>query len=74
VPVSWAISNRWLQWGPPVLHWAYEQAHKTGAHSFLMGPSGYGHLFPGNISRRRGDKGWFARATVEVAESLGMQG
>ena len=40
VPLSWTISNRWLQWGPAVLEWAYAQAAATTTDSFLMGPSG----------------------------------
>ena len=39
-PVGWTISNRWMQWGAPVLRWAYAQGRGTGLDSFLMGPSG----------------------------------
>jgi hypothetical protein len=73
VPVGWTISNRWLQWGPAVLDWAYAQAAKTTTDSFLMGPSGYGYLFPGNMSASA-DKDWFAHATVEAATALEMTG
>eukprot|EP01047_Picozoa_sp_COSAG01_P036189 COSAG01_NODE_2816_length_7019_cov_22.384682_5_plen_392_part_00 len=72
VPVSWTISNRWITWGAPVLRWAFAQAMKTGVDSFLMGPSGYGYSFPGNMSSAA-DKDWTAAATVEAAQMLGME-
>ena len=72
-PVGWTISNRWMQWGAPVLRWAYAQGRDTGLDSFLMGPSGYGYLFPGNETREK-DKEWFVNATVGAAEALGMEG
>ena len=50
-PLSWTLSNRWAQWGPALLHWFYAQGRKTGLDAFLMGPSGYGYIFPGNMSR-----------------------
>ena len=36
-PVAWTISNRWMQWGVPVLEWAFAQGRATGLDSFLMG-------------------------------------
>eukprot|EP01052_Picozoa_sp_SAG31_P009453 SAG31_NODE_496_length_14862_cov_9.280837_19_plen_473_part_00 len=73
VPVSWTISNRWVTWGAPVLRWAFAQATKTGVDSFLMGPSGYGYSFPGNMTTAAA-KSWLAGATIEAADLLGMEG
>ena len=50
-PLSWTLSSRLAQWGPALLHWFYAQGRKTGLDSFLMGPSGYGYILPGNMSR-----------------------
>ena len=61
-----------MTWGPPVLEWAYAQAESTGVDSFLMGPSGYGYLFPGNMTRQQ-DKVTFAKATVTAADALDME-
>ena len=72
-PVSWTISNRWLDWGQVVLRWAYEQAATIGIDSFLMGPSGYGYLFPGNITHERGAQTYFASLTGGAAKRLDME-
>ena len=68
-PVAWTISNRWMQWGVPVLEWAFAQGRATGLDSFLMRPSGYGYEFPGNQTRES-DKQWFVNATIGAAEAL----
>ena len=47
-PLSWTVSNRWQQWGPSALEWFYAQGRATQLDSFLMGPSGYGYVFPGS--------------------------
>lgn len=78
VPISWTVSNRWLRWGAPLLRWFYAAAARggpagTGGYdSFLMGPSGYGYLFPGNMSAAR-DRAEWARRTAEAASRCGMQ-
>ena len=52
VPMSWTVSNRWSTFGGPVLRWFYQTAAASGGHdSFLMGPSGYGYLFPVSYAR-----------------------
>ena len=38
-----------------------------------MGPSGYGYIFPANMSREE-DRAWFADATIADAATLGMRG
>ena len=73
VPMSWTVSNRWLDFGRPVLDWFYDAAASTGGYdSFLMGPSGFGYLFPGQIKsdEARFD---FARKTARAARQLDMQ-
>lgn len=73
VPISWTVSNRWRDFGRPVLQWFYSAAGSSkGFDSFLMGPSGYGYLFPGAIEANaiRID---FARRTTEAAHALGME-
>ena len=74
-PISWTLSNRWATMGPPVLRWFYEAAARAnggGYDSYLMGPSGYGYLFPGNVSRAA-DRAEFAQRTIEAAKLLDMQ-
>ena len=76
VPISWTVSNRWSTFGPPVLRWFYRAAATAnggGYDSFLMGPSGYGYLFPGNITDEAARRD-FARRTISAAEMLSMQG
>lgn len=73
VPVSWTVSNRWREFGRPVLEWFYSAAASTGGYdSFLMGPSGFGYLFPGAIEANA-SRLEFGRRTAEAAHALGMQ-
>ena len=73
VPVSWTVSNRWLDFGWPVLEWFYGAIARSGGHdSLLMGPSGFGYVFPGAIVDER-DRATFARRTIAAAEALDMQ-
>ena len=73
VPMSWTVSNRWRDFGRPVLRWFYSAAASSGGHdSLLMGPSGYGYLFPGAIEEPTA-RHEFGRRTAEAASALGMQ-
>lgn len=73
VPVSWTLSNRWATFGGPVLRWFYQAAASSGGYdSFLMGPSGYGYVFPGAIADS-GARREFASRTAAAAASLGME-
>ena len=73
VPMSWTVSNRWRDFGRPVLRWFYSAAASSGGYdSFLMGPSGYGYLFPGAIEEPKARRE-FARRTAEAAAALGMK-
>jgi hypothetical protein len=73
VPMSWTVSNRWRDFGKPVIEWFYaEAARSRGYDSFLMGPSGYGYTFPGAMSDESARE-VFARRTVDAAHELGMQ-
>ena len=56
------------------MRWAYEQAAATQVDSFMMGPSGFGYLFPGNITHKDDAQRYFARETVKAGETLGMEG
>ena len=75
VPVSWTLSNRWGGeggFGGGVLRYFYSMAYASGGYdSFLMGPSGYGYLFPGAIvsSDARAE---FGRRTAAAATMLDM--
>ena len=57
-----------------MLRWAYEQAAATQVDSFLMGPSGFGYLFPGNITHKNYAQRYFAQETVKAGKALSMEG
>lgn len=67
------MSNRLIDFAPDVLRWWYAAATKTGRDSFLMGPSGYGYLYPANIQSADVQQA-FAAATAAAADQLGMEG
>jgi hypothetical protein len=72
-PMSWTLSNRWRDFGKPLLEWFYREAARSGGYdSFLMGPSGYGYLFPGAIEEAA-SRLEFGRRTAEAAHALGME-
>lgn len=48
---GWTISNRLIDLAPHIIYWFYNISNKiTNVDSFLMGPSGYGYLYPSIIS------------------------
>ena len=55
---------------PVILRWWYQRA--TPADSFLLGPSGYGYIYPGLMTRA--SQKAFAEATGDAARALGMVG
>ena len=55
---------------PVILRWWYQRA--TPADSFLLGPSGYGYVYPGLMTRA--SQKAFAEATGDAARALGMTG
>ena len=55
---------------PVILRWWYRRA--TPADSFLLGPSGYGYVYPGLMART--SQTAFAEATGNAARALGMTG
>ena len=69
-PVAHTISNRLMNLAPTILQWWYDRA--TPADSFLMGPSGYGYVYPARMEAV--DQAVFANATVAAAAALGMVG
>ena len=69
-PVAHTMSNRLLNLAPTVLQWWYDRA--TPSDSFLMGPSGYGYVYPARMEPE--DQAAFANATVQAAAALGMEG
>jgi hypothetical protein len=69
-PVAWTMSNRLKEIAPVILRWWYARA--TPSDSFLMGPSGFGYVYPGIMDRR--SQTAFANATAAAGASLGMTG
>lgn len=69
-PVAHTMSNRLLNLAPTILQWWYERA--TPADAFIMGPSGYGYIYPARMAAE--DQAAFANATVQAAAVLGMEG
>ena len=55
---------------PVILRWWFKRA--TPADSFLLGPSGYGYVYPGLMARKTQTA--FAEATGAAAKALGMTG
>jgi len=72
-PISWTVSNRWAHIGAPILRWFYSALGSTGGYdSALMGPSGFGYLFPGNVTSSASRAAW-AERTAAAASALGME-
>jgi hypothetical protein len=69
-PIGWTMSNRLAEWAPAILRWYYE--HATPADSFLMGPSGYGYVYPSMMDPV--DKGTLADATADAGRRFDMAG
>lgn len=69
-PLSWTMSNRLAEFAPIILRWWYQQA--TLADSFVLGPSGFGYVYPALLSEH--DSAIWANATAEAARRLGMTG
>ena len=69
-PVAHTMSNRLLELAPTILQWWYARA--TPADSFILGPSGFGYVYPALMERE--DQAAFANATVDAAAQLGMAG
>ena len=73
-PLSWTVSNRWAtDFGGPIARWFYDAAARSGGYdSFLMGPSGYGYVFPGAMADAAARAEFGARA-VDAAGALDME-
>ena len=69
-PVAHTMSSRLLNLAPTILQWWYDRA--TPADSFILGPSGYGYIYPARMAAE--DQAAFANATVQAAAALGMEG
>ena len=69
-PIGWTMSNRLAEWAPAILRWYYENA--TPSDSFLMGPSGYGYVYPALMDAA--DQETFADATTDAAKRFDMHG
>ena len=69
-PIGWTMSNRLAEWAPAIFKYYYESA--TPADSFLLGPSGYGYVYPSMMDET--DKGTLADATADAGKRFDMKG
>ena len=69
-PIGWTMSNRLAEWAPAIFKYYYESA--TPADSFLLGPSGYGYIYPSMMDET--DKGTLADATADAGKRFDMKG
>lgn len=69
-PLAWTLSNRLMEYGPDALDWFHKAA--TAQDAFLMGPSGYGYIYPGYLSTE--DQRLHARNTAKASSQLGWPG
>lgn len=69
-PIAHTMSNRMMDLAPTILQWWYSKA--TPADSFVLGPSGYGYIYPALMDTT--DQTAFANATAHAAKRLGMGG
>ena len=67
-PIGWTISPRLPDLAPAWVEWYYKTAHQTGADSFLFGPSGFGYLYPAQLSPA--DREAFAELTTRRAAEM----
>ena len=69
-PIGWTMSNRLAEWAPAIFKYYYDSA--TPADSFLLGPSGYGYVYPSMMDET--DKGTLADATADAGKRFDMKG
>ena len=67
-PVSWTLSPRLPEIAPAWIEWYYSMARATMADSFLFGPSGFGYLYPAQLTSD--DRRAFTALTIAAAENM----
>lgn len=69
-PIAWTLSNRLMEYAPDALDWFHKAATEQDA--FIMGPSGYGYIYPAKLSKE--NQQLHARNTANASRQLGWPG
>lgn len=71
-PLSWSISPHLAQIAPEILHWYYDQSHRSGRDWFVLPPSGHLYAYPSSLAESA--QNTFVQATEVDACILGLTG